>query len=127
MPLVFLSPPISISTAHALAVFFACSYVGSLYISKNARLVFKNVSTKGLQNGQQRAKEDDERWRDDPDVIRARVIAACLSTTVNCTVVLCVVWRRLKWQWNVRRFAHCAEGTSVVDDMPSQQGPANCP
>ncbi|KAH9836274.1 uncharacterized protein C8Q71DRAFT_907882 [Rhodofomes roseus] len=96
MPLVFAEPPISLSTANALAVFFAGSYVGSLYLSKNARLSFKRGSIKPKQ-GQQRTKEQDERWRDDPDVIRARLAAASLSTLSSCVAVLGLVWKLLGW------------------------------
>ncbi|CCM00632.1 uncharacterized protein FIBRA_02669 [Fibroporia radiculosa] len=97
MPLAFASPPISLNTAHALALSFVGSYVGSLYISKNARLSFKKVVAPDLREGEQRAKEDDERWRNDPDVIRARVTAAGLSTVSSCVVVLGVVWAFVGW------------------------------
>ncbi|KZT70020.1 hypothetical protein DAEQUDRAFT_737747 [Daedalea quercina L-15889] len=96
MPLVFAEPPISLSTAHSLAVFFAGTYVGSLYFSKNARLSFKQGGIK-LKQGQQRTKEQDERWRDDPDVIRARLTAASLSTLSSCTAVVLLVWKLLRW------------------------------
>ncbi|KAG5653161.1 hypothetical protein H0H81_002003 [Sphagnurus paluster] len=90
MPLVFDSPPISTSTAHALTVLFAFTYVGSLYISKNARLSFLNrkVST---DNGTPRPKYVNERWRDDPDVIRARLVAVCVATTLCCGLVFWIL------------------------------------
>ena len=80
MPLVFPTPPISLSTAHAFTAFFAFSYVGSLYASKNARLSFKNGVSANVRDGEERSKESDERWRNDPEVIRARLLAASLST-----------------------------------------------
>ncbi|KAH9933023.1 uncharacterized protein B0H18DRAFT_871007 [Fomitopsis serialis] len=96
MPLVFAEPPISLSTAHSLAAFFAGSYVGSLYLSKNARLSFKQGSIK-LKQGQQRTKEQEERWRDDPAVIRARLAAASLSTLASCATMVGLVWKLLRW------------------------------
>ena len=59
MPVVFRDPPISLFTAHCLAVFFAGSYVGSLYLSKNARLSFRKGLVQ-LRPGEQRAKEQSE-------------------------------------------------------------------
>lgn len=105
MPLVFLNPPISLSTAHSLAVFFAGSYVGSLYLSKNARLTFKKAPAKALRDGEQRLKENDERWRDDPDVIRARLSAVTLSTASSCAVVLGLVWKLIGWGVEVCPFS----------------------
>ncbi|PCH35136.1 Abi-domain-containing protein [Wolfiporia cocos MD-104 SS10] len=95
--LVHIEPPISPSTAHAIALYCAGSYVGSLYLSRNARLSFKRESAPNLRDGQQRAKEHDERWRDDPDVIRARFIAAGTSTLSSCGVLLGLIWRPLGW------------------------------
>lgn len=87
MPLGFADPPISTSTAHALAAFFTFSYVGSLYISKSARLSFKNGASSNVPDGEERTKESDERWRNDPDVIRARLLAASLSTMLSVYTV----------------------------------------
>ncbi|KAK0202160.1 hypothetical protein DFS33DRAFT_1444023 [Desarmillaria ectypa] len=84
-------PPLSPSQATLLALFFVSSYVGSLYISKNARLSFVSKTVK-LPDGQTRQKQDKERWRDDPDVIRARLTAVVSSTVVSCFVVY---WVRL--------------------------------
>ncbi|KAK0504399.1 hypothetical protein EDD18DRAFT_499993 [Armillaria luteobubalina] len=85
-------PPLSSSQATLLALFFVSSYVGSLYISKNARLSFVSKPVK-LADGQVRRKQDKERWRDDSDVIRARLTAVALSTVLSCFVVY---WVRLK-------------------------------
>lgn len=79
--------------AHFLALFFASTYVGSLYISKKTRLAF---STKPLvTNGRYRQKENHERWRDDDDVIRARLVACTASTTLCILTVILVNWRTL--------------------------------
>jgi len=91
MPLVFPSPPISLTTAHCLAAFFAFSYVGSLYIFKNARLSFSKKTISDITAGAERRKEHNERWRDDPDVIRARLTVVSISTVLSCGVVFGLV------------------------------------
>ncbi|KAG8214812.1 CAAX protease self-immunity-domain-containing protein, partial [Butyriboletus roseoflavus] len=75
------------STAHALAALFVTCYVGSIYISKNARLSFSNTKVY-LDYGFARLKLRNERWRDDPDVIRARLVAVSSATLVCCAIVL---------------------------------------
>lgn len=92
MPPGFPFPPISVFQAHLLAAFFTFSYVGSLYISKNARLRFSQKQIEGL-NDQARTREEEERWRDDPDVIKARLLAASLSTFVDCFAVFLLFWK----------------------------------
>ncbi|KAI0641398.1 CAAX protease self-immunity-domain-containing protein [Trametes meyenii] len=91
MPLVFANPPIPLSTAHAFAAFFTLSYVGSLYLSKSARLSFKNGVSLSTRPGEERAKEHDERWRNDPGVIRARLLAASVSTAVSVAALYWLV------------------------------------
>ncbi|CDO71063.1 hypothetical protein BN946_scf184844.g67 [Trametes cinnabarina] len=91
MPLVFTSPPISLSTAHKFAAFFTFSYVGSLYLSKSARLFFKNGVTVDIRPGEERTKESEERWRNDPEVIQARLLAASVSTSMSVAAVFWLV------------------------------------
>ncbi|RDB15264.1 putative CAAX prenyl protease 2 [Hypsizygus marmoreus] len=86
MTLVFPVPPITTSSAHGLTLLFAFCYVGSLYISKNARLSFAEKQT-AAYNGKPRPKYSDERWRDDPDVIRARLVAVSIATSICCGIV----------------------------------------
>ncbi|KAG6375939.1 hypothetical protein JVT61DRAFT_2810 [Boletus reticuloceps] len=77
---------ISTSTAHVLAALFVTCYVGSIYISKDARLSFSNTKV-SLDYGFARPKLQNERWRDDPDVIRARLVAVCSGTFICCAIV----------------------------------------
>ena len=77
---------ISTSAAHAFAALFATFYVGSIYISKDARLSFSNTKVY-LDYGFARPKLQNERWRDDPDVIRARLVAVGGATLICCTIV----------------------------------------
>lgn len=108
MPIVFAFPPLSTLFAHLLSVFFAFAYVGSIYLSKNSRLSFskKIVYT---SNGQARPKEQDERWRDDPDVIKARLAAVGFATLVCCLVVIGVV----------RSFVGDVDNVSFIGSLPS--------
>ena len=109
-----MSSPLALSTptAHLLSLLFSLTYVGSLYISKHSRLSFStttnNQSNKGeWQNGnnqgeREREKEQSERWRDDPDVIRARLLAVLCATTVCCSVFAGFIWAGLGYRWEVR-------------------------
>lgn len=74
---------LSTRSAHALAAAYALSYVGSIYVSKGARLSFSNTKS-NLEFGYARPKEQHERWRDDPDVIRARLVAVGTVTIFCC-------------------------------------------
>ena len=90
MPLVFPVPPLSTTSGHTLSIIFASIYVGSIYLSKNTRLSFSG-RTVHLLNGQARLKEADEKWRDDPDVIKARLVAVGAATLICFLGVFSVV------------------------------------
>jgi prenyl protein peptidase len=85
MPLVFPVPPLSTKGANLVAFFFSASYVVSLYLSKHARLGNSSKS-----NGPN-ATVSQNRTRDDPSVIKARMLAASTSTVLSCVVFL-LVW-----------------------------------
>ncbi|KAF9220520.1 Abi-domain-containing protein [Gyrodon lividus] len=74
------------SSAHIFAAFFVTCYVGSIYVSKNARLSFSKTKAY-LDYGYARPKELNERWRDDPDVIRARLVVVSMATLLCCALV----------------------------------------
>ena len=86
MPLVFPIPPLSTRGANLVAFFFSASYVVSLYLSKHARL---GDSPKSNHPNANRAQN---RTRDDPSVIKARMVAASTSTVLSCIVVFLLVW-----------------------------------
>lgn len=86
MPLVFPVPPLSTRAANLVAFFFSASYVASLYLSKHARL--GNSSKTSGKN----ASTPQNRTRDDPSVIKARMVAASTSTILSCAVVFLLVW-----------------------------------
>ncbi|KAJ3763690.1 hypothetical protein EV360DRAFT_33071 [Lentinula raphanica] len=91
---VVLSP----ATAHLLGLAFACTYVGSIYVSKEARLVFNAQSTVANKDPtdqpRERLRGNNERWRDDPDVIKARIIAVSTATVI-CVAVVCWITRSI--------------------------------
>ncbi|KAI0337417.1 hypothetical protein BDW22DRAFT_1364191 [Trametopsis cervina] len=80
MAVLFSQPPLSVVEAHALAGFCAASYVGILYVLQQTRISYRTESA------QDQAKERARR-RDDPDVIRARLIAVSISTVLSCVLV----------------------------------------
>lgn len=84
------APSISPNTATLLSAFFTFSYVGSLYLARAGRLAFHAPSV-DVPNGQERVREANERWRNDPEVIRARLTAAVISTVTSCVVVAMVL------------------------------------
>ena len=86
MPLVFPVPPLSTRGANLVAFFFSASYVVSLYLSKHARLAKSSKPNGSNANASQ------NRTRDDPSVIKARMVAASTSTILSCVVVFLLVW-----------------------------------
>jgi hypothetical protein len=94
--LTFSSPPLTVSTAHMLTIAFALTYVGSIYFSKAARLSFSRLANKPQRNTNgwptEREKGSNERWRDDPDVIRARLVAVSSATLACCLFFFGLVW-----------------------------------
>lgn len=76
--------PLTLAQAHLITTWFAFSYVASLYISKNARLSFSKSAPVPKFEGVERAREEHERWRDDPAVIKARCLAVSISTMLSC-------------------------------------------
>ncbi|KAF9524127.1 hypothetical protein CPB83DRAFT_861789 [Crepidotus variabilis] len=98
MHLLFQNPILSTWTAHAISFGIGLTYVGSIYLSKNARLSFasKLKLAPGEATGNfPRSKLKEERWRDDPDVIKARMAAVSLATILICLWVLGILWRRV--------------------------------
>lgn len=86
-----MNPQLSTKAAHALSFLFAFCYVGSLYISKNSRLSFvKKPLPRSDRLYGKREREENERWRNDPEVIQVRLIAAVISTIVCCGIVLSI-------------------------------------
>jgi prenyl protein peptidase len=88
-----MAPVLTLTEAHLLTAFFSISYVGSLYLSKHARLRFDDRRARLAAGRNPYAKiHPSERWRDDPDVIRARLTAVSIATGVSVAVVCGVVY-----------------------------------
>ncbi|KAF4580732.1 hypothetical protein EYR38_003018 [Pleurotus pulmonarius] len=95
MTLIFLNPPFTTLESLILTTSFALLYVGSLYVSKHARLSFVAKVVPPPRDGAERRRHDSERWRDDPDVIRARLIAVTIVSLVSCTIVFGALWQSI--------------------------------
>ncbi|KAJ6476456.1 hypothetical protein C8R47DRAFT_1178864 [Mycena vitilis] len=78
--------PISMLSSHLLALLFSSTYVGSLYLVKNARL---RVS--GAPDARRQVPQPGS--RDDPAVIRARLTVVTFATLLNCGIVYALVAR----------------------------------
>ncbi|KAJ7615516.1 hypothetical protein FB45DRAFT_935875 [Roridomyces roridus] len=72
--------PLSSTAAHLLALSFSVSYVGSLYFVKNVRSRSLDPRTRITPGS-----------RDDPAVIRSRLAAVTVATTLNCIIVYVLV------------------------------------
>ncbi|KAJ7117970.1 hypothetical protein C8R43DRAFT_1036556 [Mycena crocata] len=77
--------PLSILSAHLLALSFSSSYVGSIYAAKNARIRF--TSTPDARQTVQAGS------RDDPAVIRARLTVVTFASAFSCAVLYLLVAR----------------------------------
>ncbi|KAA1466718.1 hypothetical protein DENSPDRAFT_791617 [Dentipellis sp. KUC8613] len=70
----FQEPPLTLSRAHLLNLFFTLGYVAPLYLTKYSR-----PSRTHQVNGN---RPLNERWRDHPNVIRTRLLSVTISTAV---------------------------------------------
>jgi len=85
-------PLISPSVSLLFSALFTTSYVGSLYLAKAGRLAF-HAPPVNVPNGEERVRLEDEKWRNDPKVIKARLVAVSLSTLTSCLLVAILVWK----------------------------------
>ena len=91
------APLLSPTSGWLLSGYFATSYVASLYMLRAGRLVFTAQQTE-VGPAASRARAENERWRNDPSTIRARIIGVSISTVVSCGVVYAVVTNTGSWQ-----------------------------
>jgi prenyl protein peptidase len=99
------------STAWLLSAFFATSYVGSLYIFPAGRLRFNNERVEVGRNAE-RARTLNERWRNDPATIRARLSGVALSTVLSCFVIYAVVTKTGSW-----KVSHLSFLSSLLNEL----------
>jgi hypothetical protein len=71
--------PLSLRDAHLVNAVLTLGYVLPLYFAKSTRLSF----AKTPENNGTRSKGASERWRDDPVVIKARLLSVSLSTIAS--------------------------------------------
>jgi intramembrane prenyl-peptidase len=71
--------PLSLRDAHLINAVLTLGYVLPLYFTKFTRLSF----SKTPENNGTRSKGASERWRDDPAVIKARLLSVSLSTVAS--------------------------------------------
>lgn len=99
------SPIISGSSALLITHSFALIYVGSLYLSKYTRFFFfsKPYRAKAGREDEERKKMKNlkERWRDDPEVIKERLVAVSVATVVCCLGVFAVLFYHFGGSANV--------------------------
>lgn len=98
--------PLSLRDAHLINFILTLGYVLPLYLTKYTRLSF----SKTLKNDGSRSKGASERWRDDPAIIKARLLSVLVSTIAS----LCLMHRIL------------AAGQSKVLDMSKPSSPCSC-
>lgn len=96
-------PVISGSSAFLITHSFALIYVGSLYLSKNTRFSFvsKPNRAKTGKEDEERKKMKNERWGEDPEVIKARLVAVSVATVVCCLGVFAVLFYHVDGTANV--------------------------
>ncbi|KAF4621778.1 hypothetical protein D9613_012095 [Agrocybe pediades] len=125
MQLLFAQPLITTSSAHLVSLGLCAAYVGSLYLSKNARIKFSHGHAKGSLNG---PNGYDERGRDHPDVIRARLVAVSIATVLCCLGVFGVIFYHIGADWKnlgiatkataLRLGLHLSFSSSTIDVLP---------
>src|SRR5258708_6007560 len=71
--------PLSLRDAHLINAVLTLGYVLPLYFKKFRRLSFSETP----ENNRTRSKGASERWRDDPAVIKGRLLSVCLSTMAS--------------------------------------------
>ncbi|KAF8184229.1 hypothetical protein BJ912DRAFT_905692 [Pholiota molesta] len=104
--LLFPEPLLSTSSASLLSFAFATTYVGSIYFSRRTRL---SLGSRNDDAGQNSTKGT----RDDPDIVRARLLAVSVATVVCCAGVFSNL--DLTWDATILRLGL----TFLPDSSPS--------
>jgi hypothetical protein len=79
--------PLSLRDAHLINAALTFGYVLPLHLTKFTRLSFAKTS----RNDGSRPKGPSERWRDDPAVIKARLLSVSISTIASLWVMYYIV------------------------------------
>jgi prenyl protein peptidase len=102
--LLFPEPLLSTSSASLLSFVFATTYVGSIYFSRRTRLSLGSRNTKS--DTDDAGNNSTKGTRDDPDIVRARLLAVSIATAVCCAGVFSVLWGRMRWDANVSTYSY---------------------
>lgn len=81
----YAEPLLSITTAHIVSLLFGATYVGVLYLSQRARVSFETGQLKGVKG-----------TRDDPSIIKARLLAVSLATLACCFAISLILFARVR-------------------------------
>ena len=91
--------PLSLQNAHLINAVLTLGYVLPLYFAKSTRLSF----AKTPENNGNRFKGASERWRDDPAIIKARLLSVSLSTTASLCFMGYIITTGLNEQLEVSK------------------------
>ena len=114
-------PPLSLNKAHIYNVAVTSGYVFPLYLMKHTRLSFSASPSAGV--GRERVKQPEERWRDDPSVIKARLLSASISTAVACGwayAVIRYIWKSyIPVRFSIFSFVRSYSDVPFQENTPS--------
>ncbi|KAH9045435.1 hypothetical protein EDB85DRAFT_1906606 [Lactarius pseudohatsudake] len=79
--------PLSLKAAHLINALLTIGYVLPLYFTKYTRLSFSKTQA----NNGSRSKNPSERWRDDPTVIKARLLSVSVSMIASLSLMHYIV------------------------------------
>ncbi|KAH9062728.1 hypothetical protein EDB87DRAFT_1605600 [Lactarius vividus] len=79
--------PLSLKDAHLINAMLTIGYVLPLYFTKYTRLSFSKTQA----NDGSRSKNPSERWRDDPTVIKARLLSVSVSMMASLSLMHYIV------------------------------------
>lgn len=88
--LLYRDPLFSPATAQIISLLFGATYVGVLYLSQRARASFTPPKGGGVKG-----------TRDDPEIIRARLVAVSLATFACCAGIFVLLFARVGYDTHV--------------------------
>ena len=106
--------PLSLKDSHLINAVLTIGYVLPLYFTKHTRLSF----SKTQENNGSRSKNTSERWRDDPAVIKARLLSVSASMVASLFLMHYIV---ASDQGNVTNVSRHSLG--FLSFIRSSQGP----
>ena len=105
--LLYREPLFSPTTAQIISLLFGTTYVGVLYLSQRARASFTPPKGGGVKG-----------TRDDPEIIRARLIAVSLATFACCAGIFVLLFARVGFDTHVSACPYTRLRTNNVRAVP---------